>query len=254
MTDARVAYDGLAPAYDLFVASHDHAGWATLLEGLTGMSGQRLLDVGCGTGSTLAAMVERGWSAVGVDVSPGMLEIARSKLGDSVELVVADMRSLPELGAFDLVWCLADALNYLLGDDELGAAFDGFRRNLAPGGLVVFDVDTLATFRALYSSIMVVPDGDRAVVFEGMTPVLDEGAIGEAWIDRLELDSPPWWTRVRTVHRQRHHARPVLERALGAAGLECVGAWGSDGAGGLSQPLDELEHSKAVYIARSEGR
>jgi hypothetical protein len=58
---------------------------------------------------------------------------------------------------------------------------------------------------------------------------------------------------VRTVHRQRHHPQAVLEGALAGAGLECVGVWGTDGAGALEQPLDELRHSKAVYIAR-EGR
>ena len=251
---ARAAYDGLAPAYDLFTGGHDHAAWAALLERLArrhGLVGRRLLDVGCGTGNALLSMAERGYDVVGVDVSPGMLAIARDKLGDGVELVSADMRSLPELGRFDLVWSVADAVNYLHSDDELVAAFAGFRRNLAPGGVIVFDVDTLRTFRALYSSLMVVPGDDRAVVFEGRnTDAIDEGALGEAWIDRLERADPPWWSRVRTVHRQRHHPRAVLERALAAAGLDCVAVWGTDGAGGLEQPLDELTHSKAVYIAQ----
>jgi hypothetical protein len=98
---------------------------------------------------------------------------------------------------------------------------------------------------------MVVPGDDRAVVFEGRnTEAIDEGALGEAWIDRLERADPPWWSRVRTVHRQRHHPRAVLERALAAAGLDCVAVWGTDGAGILEQPLDELAHTKAVYIAQ----
>jgi SAM-dependent methyltransferase len=251
---ARLAYDGLAPVYDLFTGGHDHAAWAGLLEGLArehGLRGRRLLDVGCGTGSALAPMLERGYSGVGVDVSPRMLEVARAKLGGRAELVAADMRALPELGEFDLVWSVADAINYLHTEAELEAAFAGFRRNLAPGGVVVFDVDTLCTFRALYSSLMVVPGGDRAVIFEGRG--LEEDAIGEAWIDRLERTEPPWWTRVRTVHRQRHHPRAALEAALASAGLACVGVWGTDGAGALEQPLAELRHSKAVYIAK-EGR
>ena len=254
---ARAAYDGLAPVYDLFTAGHDHAAWAALLERLAreqGLAGRRLLDVGCGTGSALLPMVKRGYDAAGVDVSPRMLEVARGKLGDGVQLVTADMRALPDLGGFDLVWSVADAVNYLHSEAELVAAFEGFRRNLAPGGVVVFDVDTLRSFRALYSSLMVVPGEDRAVVFEGRGPdAIDEGALGEAWIDRLERADAPWWRRVRTVHRQRHHPRAVLERALAAAGLACVAVWGTDGAGGVEQPLDELRHSKAVYLAR-EGR
>ena len=255
---ARAAYDGLAPAYDLFTGGHDHAAWAGLLERLArqhGLSGRRLLDVGCGTGSALLPMIERGYDAVGVDVSPGMLAIARDKLSGGAQLVAADMRRLPELGRFDLVWSVADAVNYLHSEEELVAAFTGFRRNLAPGGIAVFDVDTLRTFRVLYSSLMVVPSDDRAVVFEGRNEeAIDEGALGEAWIDRLERADPPWWSRVRTVHRQRHHPRAVLERALRAAGLACVAVWGTDGAGGLERPLDELTHAKAVYIAAREGR
>jgi SAM-dependent methyltransferase len=252
---ARAAYDGLAPAYDLFTGGHDHAAWARLLEGLArehGLAGRRLLDVGCGTGSALLPMVERGYDVTGVDISPRMLEVARGKLPDEVALVAADMRSLPDLGDFDLVWSVADAVNYLHSDTELVTAFEGFRRSLAPAGVVVFDVDTLGTFRALYSSLMVVPAGDRAVVFEGRSKApLDEGAVGEAWIDHLERAAePPWWNRVRTVHRQRHHPRAALEGALAVAGLACVAVWGTDGAGGLEQPLDELRHSKAVYIAQ----
>jgi len=252
------AYDALAPGYDLFTSGHDHTAWAELVEGLAlrdGLSGRRLLDVGCGTGSGIAPMLERGYQVTGIDISRRMLAIARDKVGADIPLHVGDMRALEQLGEFDLVWSLCDAVNYLLTDEELVAAFEGFRRNLAAGGVVAFDVDTLATFRALYSSLVVVPGEDRVVMFEGKCrEPLESGAEVEAWVDCLERRAPPWWERVRCVHRQRHHPRAELERALAAAGLACAGVWGTDGAGGLEQPLDELRHSKAVYIAHAEGR
>jgi SAM-dependent methyltransferase len=260
---ARVAYDALAPGYDLLTSGHDHAAWAAQLEGLAqraGLAGLRLLDVGCGTGGGLASMLERGYEVTGVDVSPRMLAVAREKLGPHVRLHVEDMRSLPPLGAFDLVWSVCDAVNCLQSDAELVAAFAGFRRNLAPGGLVVFDVDTLATFRALYSSLLVVPGADRIVVFEGRADEpLVSGAAAEAYVDRLEPAAPPFWRRVRAAHRQRHHAPAAVERALTAAGLQVVAVWGTDGAGGSEQPLDDERHGKAVYVAQaaapdSEGR
>jgi SAM-dependent methyltransferase len=207
--------------------------------------------VGCGTGNVLAPMLARGYAATGVDVSPGMLDIARRKLGGDVPLVVADMRALPAVGAFDLVWSLGDAVNHLLTEDELVATFSGMRRNLALGGIVAFDVDTLRTFRKLYTSLIVVPGAERTVVFEGRaTAPVDSETVVEAWIDRLEPAGEPWWERVRSVHRQRHHPLPTLERALAVAGLACVAAWGTDGDGGAEQPLDETRHNKAVYIAR----
>jgi hypothetical protein len=71
-------------------------------------------------------------------------------------------------------------------------------------------------------------------------------------VERLEPEAPPpWWKRERAVHRQRHHSRATLERALAAAGLECVAVWGTDGDGGSEQSLDEDRHNKAVYVARA---
>jgi SAM-dependent methyltransferase len=257
VTGVREAYDALAPAYDLLTGAHDHAAWAAQLERLAldaGLSGRRLLDIGCGTGSSALPMVARGYEVAGVDVSPGMLSLAREKLGPEVRLDLADMRRLPALGAFDLVWSVADGVNCLAAD-ELIPAFDGFRRNLAPDGLALFDVDTLASFRMLYSSLIVVPGADRVVVLEGQeSPELEEGACAVAHVECLELDSPPWWRRTRSVHRQRHHPPAEIERALAAAGMRTVAVWGTDGAGGHERPLDEERHNKAVYIARAERR
>ena len=257
MTGVREAYDALAPAYDLLTGGHDHAAWAAQLEELAqraGLSGRRLLDVGCGTGSSALPMLARGYDVVGVDLSPGMLALAREKLGPDVRLEPADMRRLPALGAFDLVWSVADGVNYL-APDELVPAFEGFRRNLAPDGLAMFDVDTLASFRVLYSSLIVVPGEGRVVVLEGQeSPDLEEGSAAVAHVDCLERDSPPWWRRTRSVHRQYHHPPAVLGRALGAAGLRTVAVWGTDGAGASELPLDEERHNKAVYIARAERR
>jgi SAM-dependent methyltransferase len=252
----RDAWDALAPAYDLLTGFHDHDAWAAQLEGLArtaGLRGHRLLDVGCGTGSSAAAMLARGYDVAGIDVSPGMLELAARKLGPDVRLHCLDMRALPRLGEFDVVWCISDGVNFLLSDDDLVAAFAGFARNLAPGGLVVFDLDTLGSFRTLYSSMIVVPSADQVVIFEGRADgELGTGEIAEGYVERLEpAPAPPWWNRVRAVHRQRHHSEAAIEHALGAAGLALVAVWGTDGIGGSERPLDELRHSKAVYIAHA---
>ena len=251
---AREAYDALAPGYDTLTAHHDHAGWtAILLERAqaAGLRGQRLLDVACGTGNTLVPMVARGFRASGVDASPAMLDEAEGKLPPDVRLIAGDMRALPALGEHDLVWSLGDACNYLQTSDELVRAFEGFRHNLAPEGVVVIDVNTLATFRRLYSSLLVVPDRERVVIIEGKgDPGLASGGAAVAWIDRLEPGRDGWWTRTRSVHHHRHHAPDTIRGALVAAGLQCEAPFGAQITGALERPLDELRHTKAVYIAR----
>lgn len=251
---AREAYDALAPGYDVLTGQHDHDAWTeNLLEcaRAAGLHGRRLLDVACGTGNTLVPMVARGYHATGVDVSPAMLAEAERKLPPDVRLAVGDMRALPTLGEYDLVWSLGDSCNYLQTSDELVRAFEGFRRNLAPDGVVVIDVNTLATFRRLYSSLLVVPEQDRVVMVEGKGDRdLPSGGAAVAWLDRLERGDDGWWTRTRSVHHHRHHAPETVRAALTAAGLECDAVFGAQITGALERPLDELRHSKAVYIAR----
>ncbi len=74
------------------------------LDVLTPDPSWRVLDVGCGTGAGMAPYVEAGCEVTGVDVSPSMLERARSRLGDRAELRLIDGDILPFAeDGFDLV-------------------------------------------------------------------------------------------------------------------------------------------------------
>ena len=251
---ARAAYNALAPGYDDLTRGHDHAAWTAAIEERAreaGLRGTRLLDVACGTGNTMLPMLERGYEVTGLDVSEAMLAEAERKTAGRARLIRADMRAVPVLGGFDLVWCLGDALNYLDTEADLTAAFAGMRANLAPEGVVVFDVNTLATFRRLYSSILAVPSCERVVLLEGHgSRALAAGGCAEVWIDRLEPNPSGWWNRVRSVHRHRHHTEGRIRSALDRAGLACVAVHGTQLDGTMSAPRDELRHAKAVYTAR----
>src|SRR5687767_6382901 len=145
----------------MFVAGHRNDEWTAMVldaARAAGLRGNRLLDVACGTGESFMAMLSRGFEVTACDLAPAMAAIAAGKAADrGARVSVQDMRELPRLGEFDLVWCLGDSLNYLRDADELEAALIGMRRNLAPDGVIAFDVNTLATFRRVYSSILVKP-------------------------------------------------------------------------------------------------
>src|SRR6266516_7239195 len=165
---AERAFEAIAPVYDHFTAHYKYEFWTAQLlevlerEGLRGA--RRLLDVGCGTGKSFLPMLARGWEVLGCDISTSMLELARQKVGGSVHLEIADMRQMPMFGEFDLVWALDDAINYLLSVGELERALRGMRDNLAPSGLLLFDVNELLVYRAYYAeSIEVERDGRRLV-------------------------------------------------------------------------------------------
>jgi len=253
---AERTYEAMAPVYDDFTAHHDYEGWLadllTALE-LRGLKGRRLLDVGCGTGKSFMPMLPRGWEVTGCDISPAMLGLAREKAGEAVRLEVADMLELPRFGEFDLVWALDDAINYLLSPEELERALAGMRANLAPGGLLLFDVNELLAYRTFFAETVVVERGGRRLIWNGLArPDVAPGSICESRLEvvRESEDTEPGEAPEHT-HRQRHFTEAEVLVALERAGLECLDVYGIYTDGILKQPLDHTIHTKAIYIARS---
>jgi SAM-dependent methyltransferase len=253
---ALAAYQATAPFYDEFTADHDYELWlGNLLPQLRhhGLAGQRLLDVGCGTGKSFLPLLEEGWQVTAVDISPAMLAVAAEKAGGRARLEVADMRDLPELGRFDLVWCLDDAINYLLSASELESALTGFARQLAPGGLCLFDSNTLSAYRGFWSEEHRVATPSHELHWEGLvSPKAPAGTEMRARLSALTSDGQ---LVAEALHRERHFRQEEIEAALALAGFECLQIFGHGYDAVLEQPLDEQRHSKSVYIARvMEGR
>jgi SAM-dependent methyltransferase len=180
----------------------------------------------------------------GCDISPAMLDLARDRAGDAATLLNADMRALPNLGEFDLIWSLNDSLNYLLSPAELEAALGGMRRNLAPGGIILFDVNTLTIYRTSFSNERVVETSGRRLVWKGQmsAPEIEGGSINEA---RFEAEGEESGGE---VHRQRHFAEDEVRAAIEAAGLRCLDVFGELD-GDLYPRVNEDLHTKAVYLA-----
>ena len=251
---ARVTYDALASSYDLFTAHHDYERWTHELEWLAiraGLRGTRLLDVACGTGKSLLPFAARGFAVTGCDISPEMVRRAAEKAGPEVRLEVLDMRDLPDLGSFDLVCCLDDAFNYLLTFDEVVATLEGLRRNLAPGGVVIFDVNSVRSYRTFYGTLTVVPSDDRVVVWDGQVPEdFADGGLAHVAIELLERRDDEAWERARADHHQRHHPEALLRRAIDEVGLTCASLYGMQLDGTVSEGFAEDGNSKAVYVLR----
>lgn len=65
----------------------------------------RALDIGCGTGTNVAWLAQRGWEVVGVDVAPLAIEAARKKAPKGVTLAVYDFLAQdPPRAPYDLVF------------------------------------------------------------------------------------------------------------------------------------------------------
>lgn len=256
LLDADCAYDVVAPAYDLLTAGYAYVPWLEAIERLArsfGLAGGRALDVACGTGKSLEALLELGFEAVGCDVSPGMAEVARRKLEGRAEVHVADMRALPVYGSFDLVTCLDDALNHLPSEAEVGRALRSMAANLAPGGLLAFDVNTLTAYRETGDRI--VEDGERIVLWHGGPARLDEpGGRAVVAMDVMSRRRDGLWRRASASWGHWHYPLATIPAIAAAAGLEVLAVRGQRAGGRLEPNADEARHHKALFLVRGARR
>jgi SAM-dependent methyltransferase len=246
------AYDTLAPAYDLLTAGYAYAPWLSAIERLArahGLTGRRALDVACGTGRALEALLELGYEAMGCDGSPGMAAVARRKLAGRASVVVADMCELPVYGSFDLVTCLDDAVNHLPSAARVTDALRAMGANLASGGLLAFDVNTLAAYRDVGDRI--VEDGDRIVLWHGGPARLDApGGRAEVAMDVLSRRGDGLWRRASASWGHWHYPLDSIPALVVAAGLDVVAVRGQRSGGVLEPDADEDQHHKALFLVR----
>lgn len=102
------------------------------------LRGARVLDAGCGTGMATAELAARGADVVAIDISPKLVDIARTRLPDGlsgrVDFRAGDMLAA-DLGRFDHVIAMDSLIYYARPDLE--AALDALS---ARTGQVVFTV------------------------------------------------------------------------------------------------------------------
>ncbi len=249
------AYERLAPFYDRMTRDYAYEPWLAAIDSIVaelGVPGRRLLDAACGTGRSFLPMVRRNWIVHGCDVSPAMVWRARQNAPEiASRLIVADVRDLPWRARFDLITFLDDAANYLVADPDLCRALESMARALVPGGLMVFDCNTLRTCRWLHERDQVVDVEDavlcwRATGAGGLTP--DTTFALE--LDVFARDRAGLWLRERSTHWQRHHSYDAVMREARAVGLVVERVYGQHAGARLDSDLDEDVHPKALYVLR----
>jgi SAM-dependent methyltransferase len=98
------------------------------------------VDFGCGTGELLKRLSKLGFTGVGIDISPGMIDCAREKLGrNKFELVTGDICNVRLHRKFPLATCFFDTLNHLTTKIEVRRCVKNIRNHLEEKGLFVFD-------------------------------------------------------------------------------------------------------------------
>jgi SAM-dependent methyltransferase len=134
-------YASVAPFYDLGTEGFDED--ESLYLGFAQRSRGPMLELGCGTGRLLAALGRAGFDAVGLDRSPAMLALARSRLCDlpaGASLLLGTMTHPPLRGGFGLIFVALDGFLHLATAAEQRACLVAVRELLDRDGRLLLDL------------------------------------------------------------------------------------------------------------------
>ena len=179
---ALVTWDSdLAEVYeDTYAAMFEPAMLDPVVDLLLGLAGDGpVLEFAAGTGRVALPLAARGVSVQGIELSPHMADVLRSKPGaDAVPVTVGDMCSTRVPGEFSLVYLVANSLMNVTTQEEQLAVFDNAAAHLNPGRLFVVEL--------VVPQLQHVPPGDTARVF-----TLEQDHVGIETFDDL-VDQVAW--------------------------------------------------------------
>lgn len=234
--------------YDNLTFNVDYDKRAEYLQSVLSLWGHEAgltLDLACGTGSMTIALKERGWDIFGVDGSQDMLSIAMEKAYEkelSILFLCQRMESLDLYGTIDTCVCTLDSLNHITDKDALQAALDRVALFMNPGGMFVFDVNTVYKHQKILGNNTFVYDTDEVYC-------VWQNSLKENNIVNIELDLFEKADGVYTRHtehiRERAYEIGELKTMLGKAGFETLAVWRDM----TTEPLED-DSDRAVFVAR----
>jgi SAM-dependent methyltransferase len=141
------AYGLLAKYYDYLMADVPYRRWIEFIAAYAEKQGRpssfRIVDAGCGTGTVALGLRRKGFWVAGLDQSPEMLALARSKAEElqlCMPLYQGNFIDMP-LKA-DLVISTCDGINHLLSKKGLIKFFQRTHGCLSKNGSLLFDINT----------------------------------------------------------------------------------------------------------------
>lgn len=186
----------------------------SLLDGSGHRSGL-VVDLGCGSGILAERLTAAGYGVLGVDLSPGMLEIARRRApsarfvaGSFVDVEIPDCVAVAAIGEV-----LGYAIDPRAGVAALGPLFTRIATALTPGGVFLFDV--AGPGRAGPAPAHRWSEGDGWVCCAAATE--DDGVLERRIVAFTRTATG--WERTDETHRLHLLAPGDVMAALGAAGL-----------------------------------
>lgn len=222
------SYQQLAGAYDELTWDVGYEKRADFLEKLFRRSRipvHTVLDLACGTGSMTWLLAGRGYELIAVDGSQEMLAAAREKSAPAEVPPLFLHQSMPRLdlyGTVDAAVCCLDSLNYLTNPRDVQRTLRRLHLFVAPGGMLVFDVNTVAKLSALDGQVFLDETEDTLCLWRTEY----SRGLCSYYMDLFFRREDGAWDRQAELHRQRAYTVEQLTGWLTEAGFGDIRVYG----------------------------
>lgn len=220
-----MSYGVFSEFYDALTANVSYDTVAQVLSSLLTRYGKGrglLLDLACGTGSVSVRLAEKGYEVIGVDLSPEMLSEAQNKAysaGQNILFLCQDMTKLDLYGTVDAAVCTLDGLCHLPDEESVFAALQKVSLFMNPGGVFLFDVNSVYKHRAVLGNNTFVYDTDE-VYCVWQNTLLSDGVTVQMDLDFFEpISDAGDYVRQSERFTERAYPRETLEAMLKKAGF-----------------------------------
>ena len=220
-----MSYGVFSEFYDALTANVSYDTVSQVLSSLLtryGKSRGLLLDLACGTGSVSVRLAKKGYEVIGVDLSPEMLSEAQNKAysaGQNILFLCQDMTALDLYGTVDAAVCTLDGLCHLPDEESVQAALRKVSLFMNPGGVFLFDVNSVYKHRAVLGNNTFVYDTDD-VYCVWQNTLLSDGVTVQMDLDFFEpISDAGDYVRQSERFTERAYPRETLEAMLKKAGF-----------------------------------
>ena len=213
-----MSYAGFAYIYDELMRDVNYEEIADYI--CEKISGDLVLDLGCGTGNVAMILAQRGYDVIGVDSSFDMLAVARGKcIAKNIDMMLLEqeMSNFELYGTVDAVVCIMDSINYILDDGELLHTFKLVWNYLNKGGTFVFDINSAYKIREILgNNVFVHEEDDIFYIWENN---YDENTKISEYALTFFVKDGAKYTRIDEVHYQRAYEVEEILNLLKEAGF-----------------------------------
>ena len=249
------AYTSFAAVYDTFMDNIPYEEWEKYLKSLLYEYGVReglVLELCCGTGNMTEILAQSGYDMIGVDNAEEMLEIAiekRMKSGLDILYLQQDMREFELYGTVKAIVSVCDSVNYILEEEELEEVFRLVNNYLDPGGVFIFDFNTVYKYREIL--------GDQTIAEnrEECSFIWDNYYYEEERINEYELSlfiregDSELYRKYQETHFQKAYDLETMKRLITQSGLEYITAYDA-----FTKEAPTRVSERIYVIARERGK